>query len=540
MVEQLELEYLVKEEERHLGRIGRIQQLADGLDIGPEDLSQRNLAQARATVRYLRATSYIERIQQQRLGPISAEIDRQALTLAEDHESQLQSKEIDLRVVETASVSPFTTRDIMRFRQEVLDFRQRPLEDPLLARGIRLYRQDRELPQPEAAEPIEEIKLTYADIEQRGTHPSPTMRVLMEGLLPFASTADPDHVQSTLSGPDWSAPVWPDIPWDQRRDRLKSLVSDMRHLLSGTDLSIISVRSRGAASHIPGNYYLKVEPPQPKVEIPKFRPKAYKIPKEPFPPPPLQDYRSSLQEVIASFTSLDEDTRVLLGQFQTSPAASYAILNAMVKFNAHPRSEQETKEFYRFLAGDFLAELGNIQLQLKYQDMGLTLLSPYEKFILFRNAHQEKAIVDPSGYGTSFEIVGVPYLPDGLVICETKQALEVAAIVEYKNVTTRDRNTLARIIEQHAHFTPDGLEHQLRLTDPDQPIDPLFLGQLIHDKLRPNLSPKPLVVSPKMRIVYAVPESVALPFENIEPEYVHISSGEIGRFLEWLTTALKK
>lgn len=553
MVEHLELEEQVKKEERILGRIARIQQAADGLDIGPEDLSQRNLSQARTTIRYLRATSYIGRIHK-RLGPISAEIDRQALVFAEDHQRQLQGKVRDLRVVETARGSPFTGRDIMPLRQEVLDFRQRPLEDSLLARGIKIYNQrvtrKPEGPTPDGHESPLDAKrrelLGRVVLEESGRH------VLIDGVrivfTSLVSQAAARRMHEDLLTP------WGDS-LGVHRDDIARIAQE--HGYKGKQPGYDPIRTlndafrynnlgiRIGSTPDPHNrryvYYrfTMVEPAIPKVDIPKFRPEAYTFPKKPFPPTPSRDYLESLREVMASFTKIDEDTKLLLNQFLASPAASYAILNAMVEFNTRPSGEQETKEFYRFLAGDFLAELGNVQLQPKYQKMGQTLLSPYEKFILLRNAHQERDIVDPSGYGTSFEIAGVPS-PDGLVLCETDQALEVVAIVEYKNVTSRNEPIMQRIREQHALFTPAGLERQLRLTDPDQPIDPLFLGELIHDKLRPDLSPKPLVVNPQMRVVYAVPEGASLPIENVEPEYVHISSGEIGLFLELLTRALKK
>lgn len=527
MVEQLRLEQLLTEEARLGGRIVSLQQAIDSLDTGPENLSLRDLSQARKTVRGFRAKKYIARVQR-RLTPITDQIDEQCLALAQDHLSQSRKMTLDLGVVERSGIPPFSMSDIMRFRQEIVNFEGRVTENPLLARGIRVYnRQNEGIVPPQAIEPVGKIDLTYADIEQRGPRLSPTKRRLMEGLLPYASTDDPDQVQSTISGPDWSALVWPDIPWGERKGRLKTLVSRMREEISGTGFSIPLVGPIGGAQHIPGSYYLKVDPRLvSSVEEDNFLKEKIS---------PIKNYRNLglPAKVWQGMESSRLETKQFIVDFLGSEDA-YSFLNCMYRYcrTRDKLSREERDLFFQLASGSLNEWLAFRHLYPRYLAEGLTMFSPHQKFTLYRNAHPEKD-VEEDQFGINREIKGVPS-PDSLLINpvpkDTPKVLRIDAIVECKNVTGESPEIAEYIDRQHARYTPKDTAFNLRLNNPKYPGMPSRLARLVRELVDPSLPAElPLTVNPEMEVIYAVPiDAPRLPIRDIKPpEFIPVTSGEI-------------
>lgn len=380
MLEQLQ--GLVRVEERLLGRIGTMQQQANSLDTGPKDFSQRDLSQARATIRQQRVRKYIGKIQQ-RLAPISAEIDEQALNLFQNYSSQLRKKGMDLRVVIASGVSPFTEADFTRFAQEVEDFRQKPTREPLLARGMIVFNRPVSPPTEAASEPPagkQQVKLTYADIEARGIHLAPLGKRLMELLLPH------NFEQDAIPSSGWAAPVWRDASEAERKGRLKTNILRMRRGLPGTGLSIITVKAFRASEEV--SYYLKVEEPK----IVPAAPPVQKPDLKPAPPPeddfliqaisPIKRFRLNPTIKIYPHMLLSADTERFLDDFLRSKDA-WSILNCMYRFRNRKRerysSEEEVQVFYRHAIGYFTEWLAFSYLYPRYLVENLILLSPPSK-----------------------------------------------------------------------------------------------------------------------------------------------------------------
>lgn len=533
MVEQ-SIEQLVEKEKSLLRSIGKRQQLRERLDIGPQDPSARNLSQASHTVSFEILTKRITTLTG-RLSAVSARIDEQVLPLGESYTRQLQTKMRQLRRVQRAGLTTFVPDDMVRFEQEVADFRQKPTQEPLLARGILVFNRRKEEVKQRGAQ--EDVRLT------------PTERRLMEALLPF--TSEPDAISSSY----WSFLVWPDISdVNSRKGRLKTALARVRekHL---TDLDIVPVKPSKVSEET--RYYLKVEAEELKVVPPV--PSDTKPDLKPAPPPeddflvkaisPIKRYQLRVERGIFRHMSLlSDDTRHFLDDFLRSKDA-WSILNCIYRFrntkrerylSAEEINEEELNMFYQHASGYFTEWLAFSYFYPRYLAENLILLSPDQKLTVYRNAHRGKSQVD-NGFGLNPEIKDVPS-PDSLLIKAVpegvQRCLEVVSVVECKNVTSDAEDVRRYMGKQHARYNPREVAFNLRLTDPQHPEMPSYLGRLIH-KLIPTLPALPLTVSPQMSMVYVVPkDSPSLRLAGIELQHLPISSREIAALVRLLPEAL--
>ncbi len=511
MIERLEQP--VEQQERLTRIIGQRQQFSNNLDTGPEDPHSKTLAQARATIIAGRLTQSITRL-----------LPR----LGESYSRQLLRKERDLHQVKAAKDSPFSEADIFRFTNEIEEFRQRPAQDPLLARGIELFNRQRE----EAKQPVVQKPAEVEEIEKRGIRLTSNEKRVM-GV--FLSHVDEEH---SIASSELIAKLWPAA---SRIGGLRCLRTALykwrKKLTADTGLSIINLVPKGANKE--GSYYLKVDP--------------WPISVLPEPPPedifwmklisPMRDYRRLSPRVLRKMRGASTETKQFLEDFLRSEDA-HPILNCIFRFSRARRfneNEEEDSMFYRNSSGYLTEWLVYKYLYPKYLEEGLTLLSPHQKLIVYMNAYPEKEVVE-NNFGTNPEIKGVPS-PDSLLIKPVPevapQHLEIVSVVECKNVTSNSPEIREYISRQLAGYTHEKVASHLRLNDPNYPELPARWGRLIH-KLIPQLPALPLTVSPQLTVVYAVPiGSPSLQIEHQSLEEIPISTNQIGVLIRRLSEVLK-
>lgn len=239
--------------------------------------------------------------------------------------------------------------------------------------------------------------------------------------------------------------------------------------------------------------------------------------------PPAKDYSSILSspQVTEFLARNDTATQRLAEAFLAGRGAS-RILNAIVRFSGTETLGSE--RFTQYLAGAMFEEIAYLHTTTLDRGERPTVLSPEETIILFRNIHRDKELV-AEDYGLNFMIEGVN-IPDGLVISETEDALNIVLILEAKNIGQEpDLTTQMQIAAQRQAYYPETLEASLRLKN-HQPLDPQEIGRLI-SAIKPSLSAKPVRVSPELQPLYLIPRRSNLSLEGVLVEAVPITSSAI-------------
>ncbi len=243
--------------------------------------------------------------------------------------------------------------------------------------------------------------------------------------------------------------------------------------------------------------------------------------------PPIKDYSHvRFAPRIAEFLrKANRDTKKLLEAFLESKGRS-RIFNAIVKWNG---VNDPNRNFNTDLSAAILEEVGYLFLNQGNFNERTTILSPEETDLLFQNLHPDKfGVADPHGFNYGVRGISVP---DGLVISDTGESLEIVTIVDYKNISS-DNSDMSRMKVQREYFTAEQLAVHLRLKN-HQPIDPADLGRLIH-AIRPDLPEKPLRVSPNLLLLYVTPRNKSanlnVNISGIATDEVPISFNAIGAF----------
>lgn len=235
----------------------------------------------------------------------------------------------------------------------------------------------------------------------------------------------------------------------------------------------------------------------------------------------IQDFssirtRPQVREVIGL---MPDRAQSLINSFLSSRQAD-VIMTHVAAFV--PENESQDKDFR--LAGRAFEELGYIHLRQKYTGAGVVVLSPDDIFDIGLNLHPDNEVIDNYGLQKSFK---GKTLPDGIIVRETGEHLVVDAIIEYKNIRTIHDDSVMR---QRSQYSAWQFGRDLLLPDRNGFDMESYLGALI-GHLRPELQPKPVVVNPDLKVIYAVPENADLTLTDTFFESVPVNTIEFSRLL---------
>lgn len=240
--------------------------------------------------------------------------------------------------------------------------------------------------------------------------------------------------------------------------------------------------------------------------------------------PPLRDYREVINspQMVAFLEKGSKPLRDLFRAFISGKGAS-RVLNPLVRFAG--TATINTNHFDSYLAGAIFEEVGYLHTAGLSRAGDITVLSPEETATLFRNIHRRRFDTGYS-YGFNFMLEGIS-VPDGLVISNKEDCLDIVLIAEYKNIG-RNNSDISYVKMQRQYYTPEQLEADLRLTN-HQPLDPVEVGRLIH-AIRPSLLEKPVRVSAQLQPLYIVPRGADLNVQGILIEEVPATTAAIHAF----------
>ncbi|MDO8619032.1 MAG: hypothetical protein Q7R49_03775 [Candidatus Daviesbacteria bacterium] len=219
------------------------------------------------------------------------------------------------------------------------------------------------------------------------------------------------------------------------------------------------------------------------------------------------------------------DRRKITNFLQTTKA--HRILTRIANFK--PEHDAENEDFQRVIIGHLFEGIAYQFLKDQYEQGQTVLLSPDEVLLVYQNAYPDLAPSSGS-YNLARAIKGISN-PDGFLIQETADALELVAIFEYKNISN-SQTDLARILKQSLNFTPRQVNQDLKLDENDDTYSE-FLGSLIAI-IKPQLSSKPFRISSSTELVYITPSNSRLKVPNSKVQRIGLRS----TYIHYLNKAL--
>lgn len=233
--------------------------------------------------------------------------------------------------------------------------------------------------------------------------------------------------------------------------------------------------------------------------------------------------------MVSLLETLPKRTRILLEDFLDYKAAGW-ILDEIRKFDS--KDEAEIKDFSRRLSGSIFEQLSYLHIKKEHVQNDLTVVSPEQVHMLWRAMYPDRAIIRNGPF--SIGIDGISY-PDGLILRETKNALMMISLLEYKlwTVSIPDPQDFE---SQLTAFKYQSLSRSFRIP---RGADKLMFTRALQEAGL-KIPDKPFILTKDYTINYFLPglSQIEISDPDVTVDYVPISGGNFRSFSKVLTEIL--